>query len=63
MENPIKMDDLGGTPLYFLETPICLGILACSAFQNQQAQIFAKVFIWVVDFSPRMPSGKSEETF
>ncbi len=26
MENPIKMDDLGGFPI-FLETPICLGNL------------------------------------
>ena len=24
MEDPIKMDDLGGPPLYFLETPIFL---------------------------------------
>ena len=30
-----KMDDLGGNPPYFLEPPICLGILASLAFKNQ----------------------------
>ena len=45
----------------FLEPPICLGILASSAFQNQEAKIFAKGIHLGCRFLSPDASGKSEE--
>ena len=39
MENPIKMDDLGGPPL-FLETPICLNLQQVSTLESSRLSIF-----------------------
>ncbi len=39
MENPIKIDDLGGPPL-FLETPICLNLQQVSTLESSRLSIF-----------------------